>query len=52
MKLEFWGFLRENGEVETLNFVGVMALGDRSTTPVKEIAHEVPQAVALVHPFG
>jgi len=52
MKLEFWGFLRENGEVGTRNFVGVMASVICSRTPVKEIAQEVPQAVAIVHPFG
>lgn len=52
MKLEFWGFPRENGEVGTRNFVGVLASVICSTTPVKEIAYAVPQAVAVVHPYG
>jgi (2R)-sulfolactate sulfo-lyase subunit beta len=51
-KTTFWGYKRENGRVGVRNHVIILPVDDLSNAAAEAVAHAIPGAMAIPHPYG
>jgi (2R)-sulfolactate sulfo-lyase subunit beta len=51
-KTTFWGYKRENGRVGVRNHVVILPVDDLSNAAAEAVAHAIPGAMAIPHPYG
>jgi len=51
-KTTFWGYRRENGRVGVRNHVIILPVDDLSNAAAEAVAHSIPGAMAIPHPYG